>query len=180
MIKALKILIAAILTLTVIFFGSVSILKTLYPSRYGDFVEIYAKENNLSEYFVYAVIECESGFDKNAVSYADARGLMQLTPDTFRWLQTKKGEELSDDMLFDPETNIKYGCYFYGILMKEYEKEETAIAAYHAGMGNVSKWLKNEEYSPDGKTLSEIPFGNTKKYVDKVIKTKNIYSKLYK
>ena len=180
MIKALKILIAAILTLTVIFFGSVSILKTLYPSRYGDFVEIYAKENHLSEYFVYAVIECESGFDKNAVSYADARGLMQLTPDTFRWLQTKKGEELSDDMLFDPETNIKYGCYFYGILMKEYEKEETAIAAYHAGMGNVSKWLKNEEYSPDGKTLSEIPFGNTKKYVDKVIKTKNIYSKLYK
>ncbi len=180
MIKALKILITAILTLTVIFFGSVSILKTLYPSRYGDFVEIYAKENNLSEYFVYAVIECESGFDKDAVSYADARGLMQLTPDTFRWLQTKKGEKLSDDMLFDPETNIKYGCYFYGILMKEYEKEETAIAAYHAGMGNVSKWLKNEEYSPDGKTLSEIPFGNTKKYVDKVIKTKNIYSKLYK
>lgn len=180
MTKAFKIFIALALCLTVIFFGSVSILKTLYPSDYGEFVEKYAKENNLSEYFVCAVIECESGFNKDAVSYADARGLMQLTPETFQWLQNKKGEELSDEMLFDPETNIKYGCYFYGILMKEYGKEETAVAAYHAGMGNVSKWLKNKEYSRDGRTLDDIPFRNTKKYVEKVIKTKNIYSKLYK
>ncbi len=180
MIKALKILTSTILTLTVIFFGSVSILKTLYPCHYGDFVEIYARENNLSEDFVYAVIECESGFNKDAVSYADAKGLMQLTPDTFHWLQTKKGEKLSEEMLFDPETNIKYGCYFYGILIKTYGNEKTAIAAYHAGMGNVSKWLKNEEYSRDGKALDEIPFNNTKKYVEKVTKTKNIYSKLYK
>ncbi len=180
MVKALKIFISAVLTVTVIFFGSVSILKTLYPCDYGDFVEKYAKENNLSEYFVYAVIECESGFDEKAVSYADARGLMQLTPDTFHWLQSKKGEKFSDEMLFDPETNIRYGCYFYSILMREYGNEATAAAAYHAGMGNVSKWLENKEYSRDGKNLYEIPFSNTKKYVDKVTKTKNIYSKLYK
>ena len=54
--------------LTLIYFGSVSILKTLYPRRYSEFVEIYASENNLNEDFVFAVIECESGFDKNAVS----------------------------------------------------------------------------------------------------------------
>ena len=125
------------------------------------------------------VIECESGYDERAVSYADARGLMQLTPDTFRWLQSKRGESLSEEMLFDAETNIKYGCYFYGILFGKYKDEATAIAAYHAGMGNVSKWLKDERYSDDGKTLSDIPFKNTEKYVNKVMKTRNIYSKLY-
>ncbi len=167
------------LVLTVIFFGSVSILKTLYPMAYGNFVEKYTEENKLPEYFVYAVIECESGYDEKAVSYADARGLMQLTPETFEWLQSKKGEKLSEEMLFDAETNIKYGCYFYGILFEKYKDEATALAAYHAGMGNVSKWLKDERYSHDGKTLYDIPFKNTKKYVNKVIKTKNLYSKLY-
>lgn len=180
--KTLKSLIIASVSfsvLTVIILGSLSILKTLYPTSYADFVEKNAGENNLQKSFVYAVIKCESGYDERAVSYADARGLMQLTPETFRWLQRKKGEKLSEEMLFDPEINIKYGCYFYGILFEVYKDEATAIAAYHAGMGNVSKWLKDERYSSDGKTLYDIPFKNTKKYVNRVIKTKNIYSKLY-
>ena len=178
--KAVKISFTILTVSVVIIFSVLSILKILYPYRYGDFVEKYAKENNLSTSFVMAVIECESGFDKNAVSYANARGLMQITPDTFSWLQRKRGEKLKVKKLFDPETNIKYGCYFYGVLLDIYGNEDTAIAAYHAGMGNVSKWLKDERYSKDGKTLYEIPFGTTKKYVEKVIRTKNIYSELYK
>ncbi len=177
--KALAAVSVSFVVLTVIFFGSLSILKILYPTDYKNFVEKYTEENSLSEYFVYAVIECESGYDKNAVSYADACGLMQLTPDTFEWLQSKRGEKLGEEMLFDAETNIKYGCYFYGILFEKYKDEATALAAYHAGMGNVAKWLKDERYSHDGKTLYDIPFKNTKNYVNKVIKTRNIYSKLY-
>lgn len=177
--KTLLAVSVSFLVLTVIFIGTLSILKILYPIKYGNFVEFYASENNLSESFVYAVIECESGYDEKAVSYADARGLMQLTPDTFKWLQRKRGEKLGEEMLFDAQTNIKYGCYFYGILFEIYGNERTALAAYHAGMGNVKKWLKDERYSRDGKTLYDIPFENTKKYVNKVIKTRNIYSKLY-
>ena len=177
--KTLLAVSVSFLVITVIFIGTLSILKILYPIKYGNFVEFYASENNLSESFVYAVIECESGYDEKAVSYADARGLMQLTPDTFKWLQRKRGEKLGEEMLFDAQTNIKYGCYFYGILFEIYGNERTALAAYHAGMGNVKKWLKDERYSRDGKTLYDIPFENTKKYVNKVIKTRNIYSKLY-
>lgn len=177
--KTLLAVSVSFLVLTVIFIGTLSILKILYPIKYGNFVEFYASENNLSESFVYAVIECESGYDEKAVSYADARGLMQLTPDTFKWLQRKRGEKLGEEMLFDAQTNIKYGCYFYGILFEIYGNERTALAAYHAGMGNVKKWLKDERYSRDGKILYDIPFETTKKYVNKVIKTRNIYSKLY-
>ncbi|MBE6786546.1 MAG: lytic transglycosylase domain-containing protein [Ruminococcaceae bacterium] len=163
----------------VIYFGGVSILKTLYPRRYIEFVEKYSLSNNLSEEFVFAVIECESGFDKDAVSYLDARGLMQIMPETFTWLQEKRGESLPDESIFEPETAIDYGCYFYGMLMRQFENEATAVAAYHAGAAQVEKWLSDSNYSDDGKTLKDIPYPSTKKYVEKVMRVKNIYEKLY-
>lgn len=165
--------------LAVIYFGGVSILKTLYPCRYSNFVELYTEKNNLSEEFVYAVIKCESNFDADAQSYLGAKGLMQIMPETFDWLQWRKGESLSYESLYDPETSIRYGCYFYGYLMEKFADESTAVAAYHAGSGCVEQWLSDKNYSDDGKTLKEIPYPSTKEYVEKVIRTKAIYQKLY-
>lgn len=165
--------------IAVIYFGTVSILKTLYPRRYIEFVENYSQSNNLSEEFVFAVIECESGFDNRAVSYLGAKGLMQIMPETFIWLQEKRGENLPEDSLFNPETAIDYGCYFYGMLLSQFENEATAVAAYHAGAAQVEKWLSDESCSDDGKTLKDIPYPTTKKYVEKVMRVKNIYNKLY-
>lgn len=182
MTKLLKSIYTLVLIITVgvlIFFGAQSILKVLYPLDYSEFVETYSHQNNLSPYFVFAVIECESGFDEKAESYVGARGLMQIMPETFMWLTSKTGEDLSVDDLYNPETSIKYGCYYYNMLIDEFTHEETAVAAYHAGMGNVRKWLSDERYSLDGETLYDIPFPTTKAYVDKVMKTKNIYEKLY-
>lgn len=163
-----------------IFFSGRSVLKTLYPLEYTEFVEVYARENNLSEDFVYAVIKCESGFENDAVSSVGAKGLMQIMPDTFDWIKMKLKDDASYEDIFDPELNIEYGCYLYGYLMEKYESEELALAAYHAGTGNVDKWLKDSKYSDDGKALKDIPFPSTKKYVTKVIETKKIYQKLYK
>ena len=164
---------------TVIYFGSVSILKTLYPRKYIEFVEKYSQSNNLSEEFVFAVIECESGFDKNAVSYLGAEGLMQVMPETFLWLQEKRGESLPEESIFEPETAIDYGCYFYGMLTEQFENEATAVAAYHAGATQVEIWLSDKKYSDDGKTLKDIPYPSTKQYVEKVMRVKNIYNRLY-
>ena len=162
-----------------IYFGSESILKTLYPRRYIDFVEKHSLINNLSEEFIFAVIECESGFNKDAVSYLGAQGLMQIMPETFQWLQEKKGESLPDGSIYDPETAISYGCYFYGMLLEQFGDEATAVAAYHAGAAQVEAWLSDENYSADGKTLTDIPYPTTKQYVEKVMRVKNIYHKLY-
>ncbi len=165
--------------LAVICFGSVSILKTLYPRHYIEIVENEGQKNNLSEEFVFAVIKCESGFDPYAVSYLDAKGLMQIMPDTFDWLQWRLGEKLPEESLFEPETAIRYGCYLYGYLMEKFGSEATAVAAYHAGDACVEGWLSDERYSDDGKTLKDIPYPSTKEYVAKVMRAKNIYQKLY-
>lgn len=173
------VLVLFIFIFTLLYFGSFSVLKSLYPCKYGNFVETYSKENNLSTDFVYAVIKCESNFDKDAVSSVGAEGLMQLMPDTFNWIKSRLKEDSSDSSAFDPETNIKYGCHYYAYLIKRFGSEELAVTAYHAGPGNLQKWLKDKKYSPDGKTLVDIPFPTTKKYVKKVIETKKIYSNLY-
>ena len=156
-----------------------TVMHSLYPQRYAEFVEPYTKLHGLEKSFVYAVIKCESGFDPNAVSSVGACGLMQLMPETFQWLQTKTGESLSNDLLFDPETSIDYGCLLLDLLLQQFPEPHTAICAYHAGMGNVSQWLRDPQYSDDGKTLKRIPFPTTAHYADKVLRVQKYYERLY-
>lgn len=176
---AFTVLVAAIVAV-IFYYGRSSVTKTLYPTKYSEFVETYCEKYNLEKSFIYAVIKCESDFDKDAVSSVNAKGLMQLMPDTFDWLKMRlKEPDLSEDMMFDPETSIRFGCYLYRYLIDDFGDVEVAVAAYHAGLGNAAKWLKNKEYSDDGKTLKKIPFPSTEQYVYKVMKTKQIYENLY-
>ena len=74
----------------------------------------------------------------------------------------------------------KYEAVTHNPYLEDYYKDiETALAAYNAGMGNVSGWLKDEKYSSDGVTLKDIPFGETKRYVERVKKLQVIYEILY-
>ena len=77
--------------------------------------------------------------------------------------------------------NIAFGCKYFSNLINKYNGNYyLAICAYNAGMGNVNKWLSDSEYSENGKTLHTIPFGETKRYLEKVEKGMKIYKKLYK
>ena len=155
-------------------------LEVAYPQKYSEFVTKYSQNYEIDEDLIYSVIKCESGFDKDAVSKANAKGLMQLTEDTFNWVDMKLGLNNSYEKVFDPETNIQYGSYLLSSLLNEFESEEIALTAYHAGRGNVIKWLADEEFSKDGKTLDNTPFPATNQYVDNVLNTKSVYEKLYK
>ena len=156
--KAAAVALVCAAAVFLVFFGGRlavrGVLKSLYPLQYEKEVEIGCQTQGLEKSFVFAVIKCESGFDREAVSSVGARGLMQLMPETFRWLQSKTGDELDDDDLFDPAVNVRYGCYLLHILLSEFSGEQdVAVAAYHAGIGNVSSWLKDERYSANGSTL---------------------------
>ncbi|MBQ2848309.1 MAG: lytic transglycosylase domain-containing protein [Clostridia bacterium] len=156
-----------------------TLMKLAYPMKYTEYVEKYSGEYGVESELVYAVIKTESSFNPNAVSDADAVGLMQMTPETFEWIKTKLGEEDKDLSLYDPETSVKYGTFFLGYLLDEFENTDTVLAAYHAGRGRVNGWLEDEKISSDGKTLNEIPIPETAHYVKKVNKALNVYNNLY-
>ena len=169
------------LSLGGLYFGEKSFLKSAYPCHYEEFVTKYSEKYGVDKWLVFSVIRTESGFKNNAISEADAKGLMQITKETYEWAQQRKNlpYALSHDTLYNPETAIDFGSYILSLLISEFSSEETSMAAYHAGWGNVKSWLKNESYSKDGKTLFDIPFPETKKYVKKVMKTKEIYQRLW-
>ena len=162
-----------------LFAGLLCYYRGAYPLGYREEVESWAAENRLDPALVYAVIRTESGFDPEAVSAVGARGLMQLTPDTYEWVCYRLGEEAGEEGLTDPEENIRCGCANLRLLLGQFGEEKTALAAYHAGWGSVSRWLQSEKYSRDGSSLDSIPFPDTESYVSKVMATREIYRKLY-
>ncbi len=156
------------------------IREEYYPVKYEEFIRTYADRNGLEPAHVAAVILSESSYDPEAVSSVGARGLMQLMPATAEWIAGKLGEEITEDQLFDPETNIRFGCYYLGFLMERYDDDMTCVtAAYHAGHGTVDKWLKNAEYSPDGETLEVIASDVTNTYVSRVLRRYEKYTEIY-
>ena len=121
----------------------------------------------------------ESGFDSGAKSEAGALGLMQIMPDTFDWLVSLTQDGYETGMLYDPETNIKYGTYYLSYLYLKYSDWETAFAAYNAGPADVDGWLENPEYCDENGGLEKIPIDETAKYVKKVSSASKVYQKLY-
>lgn len=146
--------------------------------KYREWIEYYAAVNNIDPAFVAAIIKRESDYDPRALSSAGARGLMQIMPENTQWLAGKVDVyNHNPDILYDPETNIKMGCWYLGYLSRMFDGDLVTVACgYHAGQGNVrDHWLK--KYSSNGKTLTlaEIPMDDTKYYARKVLEAYAIY-----
>lgn len=182
----LRYLIGAVAVLTLGYQGMkaafVVLYRQVYPVRYQELVLESSSRNNLPAALTYAVIYTESKFRPGAISGDDARGLMQITPDTFQWAQMRSGviEAMDTEALYDPGTNIAYGTYILSLLLEEFGDLPTALCAYHAGRSRVNEWLADERYSADGLTVSYIPYGNTRWYVNEVQNTIQIYRSLYR
>lgn len=157
------------------------VYSLLYPQEYEQQVRHASIEFGVEEPLIYAVIRTESGFRPEVESSVGASGLMQLMPSTFDWLQENLNGAVtySADSLADPDINIRYGTYLLSILLKQYEVRDTAIAAYNAGTSTVDGWLQDKSLSPDGKTLTTIPYEETSAYVRKVSEAYDMYKKLY-
>jgi len=149
------------------------------PRDYSEYVQKYALIYGVPENIVYSVIKVESNFVSSAVSRAGAVGLMQITPDTFDWISFLLGENYEEGMLYDPETNIKYGTYLLSYLHGQFGTWETVYAAYNAGMTRVKTWQTNPEYADENGNLVNIPFKETRDYVKKVAKARETYIRLY-
>ncbi|MDP4143848.1 MAG: lytic transglycosylase domain-containing protein [Bacillota bacterium] len=176
------ILLLFLIVIVVIVTNLNGILRIYYPMNYSDYVYKYAAQYKLDPYFVEAVIKSESNFDANAKSKKNAYGLMQITPTTAEWAAEKMGiKAFSSDMLYNPEFNIRMGCWYLNDLSSEFKGNmDLVLAAYNGGRGNVKKWLNDTAHSSDGQNLDYIPFKETDKYVKKVNTNYSMYKKLYK
>ena len=156
--------------------------RMLYPRKYEALVERRADTYDLDPLLVDAFIRTESGFDPQATSTVDARGLMQMTEETFIWLRSKiaPDEGLLFANLYDPETSIRFGCYYLHLCMERYNGDvATAAAAYHSGWGTVDALLQMEEHSADGETLQGFPYNQMNHYVKKITSCYARYQRIY-
>lgn len=169
------------LVFLLIIFSSSWFSKLLNPYPYRDMVEHHASEYALDPLLVAAVIKTESNFKPDALSPKGARGLMQIMPDTGKWIATQLGRaDYQANDLLKPEVNIQMGCWYLASLYKEFHGDKVMVlAAYNGGRGNVKSWIANKKWDGKSATLEQIPFPETKTYVSKVLNAHVEYSKLY-
>ena len=142
-----------------------------FPNKeYDTIIDHYALLYNVSPDIVRAICYVESRFDPSAVSSRGAIGLMQILPETGRWIVSLLDiEEYSDQQLFLPDINIRIGCYYISYLYSRFDEEWCVFAAYNAGEGRVSEWIERDINE------DSIPFPETKRYVRKVSRVSHIY-----
>ncbi len=157
------------------------ILRQVYPIKYEEYVEKYASQNGLDKYMVYAIIKTESNFKADVKSESNAIGLMQLLESTAveraNYIDEKN---VTEEELYEPETNIKLGTDYYAYLLNHYAGNNVlALVAYNAGMGNVDTWVKEGVIEADGSDIENIPYRETNNYVRKILRDYKMYVKLY-
>ncbi|MHB0976753.1 MAG: lytic transglycosylase domain-containing protein [Candidatus Aquicultorales bacterium] len=151
--------------------------RVFYPLEYTELIDRAAGEHDLDPYLVAAIIFEESKFDPAVRSKAGAVGLMQIMPETGRWVAAQQGESFDEKDLVKPAVNIDIGSWYLRYLKGKLENEDLALAAYNGGLDNVDKWMRlGEEPSV---TLENIPFRETREYVERVKASRTKYRELY-
>ena len=180
LVRMIKRFVKILIVILIIVFGLTYGFKKSFPKMYLDSVERYANKHELDPLLVLSIIKVESNFDNEAVSEKGAKGLLQIMEPTAHWVSRKMDmPNYSPDMLYNPDCNINIGVWYLKWLYDKYNNMDLAIIAYNGGMGNVDKWLKDKNYSDDGKTLLKIPFEETSNYLLKVKSAYKVYKFLY-
>lgn len=151
-----------------------AIKELTLPLRHEDVIRQQANEKGVDAALIAAVIYSESKFS-DAESSAGARGLMQITPEAAKFIEKQSGgTTFKLDDLSDPEINIRYGTFLLRELLDRYDGDEAAaLAAYNAGPGNADKWGGADL------TVAEIPFPETRAYVEEVLEKRDEYRRKY-
>ena len=155
------------------------IQRTMYPLKYSTHIDKYSKKLDLDPYLISAIIYEESRFKKDSRSGAGAVGLMQIMPDTARWISNKSEMKINEGSLLIPKENIAMGTWYFSWLLNKYQSETLALAAYNGGDKNIDKWLKENDSVTDEEFIRKIPFKETRVYVERVQVSRSKYKKLY-
>jgi len=153
---------------------------TELPLRHADVIRAQASDKRLDPSLVAAVIYAESKFN-DSTSAAGALGLMQLLPSTADFIaQRSGGTRFTTADLATPAINIAYGSWYLRYLLDRYGGDEVlALAAYNGGMGNVDRWVADAGAQGRRLQVSDIPFPETRAYVQRVLDARREYRHTY-
>ena len=166
-------LVALLAALPFILKAPETVRRTIYPLKYEQTIRQVSAAHDLEPAFVAAVVYTESRFRPDARSHRGAYGLMQLLPQTARFIQKRSGIE--GDWR-DPKTNLRIGIWYLGYLDDRYMGDERLVlAAYNSGESRVDAWVSSEGFDVG----EDIPFRETRHYVENVLKAQRTYEELY-
>lgn len=162
-------------------FGDVppNVWKVLFPLPYEEQLRREAERNNFDPMFAAGLIRQESTFQADAVSHANAIGLMQILPKEGRRLARQRKVRYTRTSLFDPNINIQLGMLYISDLFRSTGAPEYAAAAYNAGEDHLTEWKAERAYEEIPEFVESIPFTETREYVQIVIRNASMYRKLY-
>ena len=156
-----------------------AVTARLYPLQYREEIRAAAAAYGVDPYLLAAVARTESSFNPDATSRVGAVGLMQLMPATAAWIVGRddwKGSAKPD--LHRPADNAALGAYYLAFLLKKFAgNRAAALAAYNAGGSVVAGWIDQGRGGGGGSALvvDDIPFPETKGFVQRVIKFEAVY-----
>lgn len=155
--------------------------EIFYPLINWNDIKYWAGERKLDPYQVAGLIRQESVFNPRARSGANAYGLMQLLVPTAQTMARKyvsKTSQITSETLFQPPLNIELGTAFMRDQLDKFGRIEYMAVAYNAGPGRVPQWRASLPAEID-EFVEEIPFRETKGYVQGVIRNSAQYRRLY-
>jgi len=157
----------------------VDVWKALFPLPYEAAIRREAAKNDFDPMFAAGLIRQESTFQSDAVSYANAIGLMQVEPKTGRLLARQIKVRYVKNKLFDPDYNIELGMVYIANLVQQFGSPEAAAAAYNAGEDRIAAWKAERNYEDIPELVESIPFTQTRDYVQIVLRNAQLYRMIY-
>jgi soluble lytic murein transglycosylase len=157
----------------------VSAWKALFPLPYEAALRREAAKNDFDPMFAAGLIRQESTFQADAVSRADAIGLMQVLPKTGKLLARQIKVRYAKNKLFEPDFNIELGMVYIASLLRLTGAPEYAAAAYNAGEDRIAAWKAERNYEEIPELVESIPFTETRDYVQIVLRNAAVYRMIY-
>jgi len=156
--------------------------KRIYPISYQDEIKRNARHYELDPLLIAAIIRVESNYKLTAVSRKGAVGIMQIMPDTAAWILKKEdfGDITVEDAGREAHAGIALGSWYVKELNRQFNGDLVkSLAAYNAGPGKVKSWLENGVWDGGEQTISDIPYGETRHYVQRVLYYYKKYQDIY-
>lgn len=177
-----RVLLLLLVSFVALLFLNSNWMTWIYPIYYKDEIRKHADHYNVDPFLVASIIRVETNYKPGKESKRGALGIMQLMPDTANWAMemAKLPSVTMDSVKHEAGANIQLGTWYIKRLHEEMDGNPVAvIAAYNAGPGNVRSWIRKGLWDGTFDNVKNIPVGETRHYVQRVIYYYNQYTEVY-